>query len=58
MPPNNAKHMVRKKVFGSLDSLEQVDVKERGALVGSWDIAICRDYRGIAGYKQNGATTR
>ena len=28
-------------------------VRERGVIIGSWDIAVCRDYRGLAGYKQN-----
>jgi hypothetical protein len=55
MPPNNAKRMIRKNVFGRLESLEDVNVEEHGALVGSWAIAICHDYHGVAGYKQNGA---
>ena len=55
MPPNCAKHMVRKKVFGRLESLEQVDVHEQGVLVGSWDIAICHDFHGVAGYQQDAA---
>jgi hypothetical protein len=54
MPPNNAKRMIRKDVFGRIESLEDVNVEERGALVGSWAIAICHDYHGVAGYKQNG----
>ena len=53
MPPNNAKLMVRKNVFGRLESLEAVTVDERGVTVGSWDIAICHDYHGVAGYRQN-----
>jgi hypothetical protein len=53
MPPNWANHMVRKGVFGQLDSTERVTVQERGLIVGAWDISIGRDYRGIAHYQQN-----
>jgi hypothetical protein len=53
MPPNWAKHMNRKKVFGQLESTERVTVTERGLVVGAWDISVCHDYHGIAGYKQN-----
>jgi Dolichyl-phosphate-mannose-protein mannosyltransferase len=53
MPPNWAKHMFRKKVFGRLDSIEQVTANERGAIVGAWEISICHDYHGVAGYQQN-----
>jgi hypothetical protein len=56
MPPSCARHMVRKKVFGSLQSLDRVTVSERGAVVGEWAISICRDYHGIAGYQQNSPT--
>jgi hypothetical protein len=52
MPPNWANHMVRKGVFGRLESTERVTVRERGLIVGAWDIAVCHDYHGIAGYKQ------
>jgi hypothetical protein len=45
--------MHRKGVFGRLDSTERLTVRERGVIIGSWDIAICRDYKGLAGYKQN-----
>ena len=45
--------MNRKGVFRRLDSTERLVVRERGVIIGSWDIAICRDYRGLAGYKQN-----
>jgi hypothetical protein len=54
MPPNWAKHMVRKKVFGRLDSIDSVLADERGVTVGAWDISICHDYHGVAGYHQNG----
>ena len=53
MPPSFSQHMNRKGVFRRLDSVERVVVRERGVIIGSWDIAICRDYRGLAGYKQN-----
>jgi hypothetical protein len=53
MPPNVANHMIRKGVFGRLDSTERVTVLERGVIVGAWDISVCHDYRGIAGYKQS-----
>jgi hypothetical protein len=52
MPPNWARHMFRKGVFGRLDSTERVTAEERGVIVGAWDISICCDYQGIAGYKQ------
>ena len=53
MPPNWAKQMLDKQVFGSLDSAERLTVSERSLVVGSWDISICHDYHGVAGYKQN-----
>jgi len=53
MPPNWANHMVRKGVFGRLESIDRLVVRERGVIVGAWDISICHDYRGVAGYKQN-----
>jgi hypothetical protein len=52
MPPNWAYHMYQKRVFGSLESTERVTVRERGVIVGAWDISICHDYRGLAGYEQ------
>jgi hypothetical protein len=52
MPPNWAKHMFRKKVFGRLDSIERVFARDRGVTVGAWAVAICHDYRGVAGYQQ------
>jgi 4-amino-4-deoxy-L-arabinose transferase-like glycosyltransferase len=53
MPPSYSKHMVKKGVFGRLESLDRLVVRERGVIVGAWDIAICQDYHGVAGYKQN-----
>ena len=53
MPPSFSWHMNKKGVFRRLDSTERLVVRERGVIIGSWDIAICRDYRGLAGYKQN-----
>jgi 4-amino-4-deoxy-L-arabinose transferase-like glycosyltransferase len=53
LPPSFANHMFEKGVFGRLESIERFDVRDRGLVVGSWLIAICRDYRGIAGYVQN-----
>jgi Dolichyl-phosphate-mannose-protein mannosyltransferase len=52
MPPNWAYHMFQKRVFGSLESTERVTVRERGVIVGAWDISICHDYRGVADYQQ------
>ena len=52
MPPNWAYHMFQKRVFGSLESTERVTVREHGVIVGAWDISICHDYRGLAGYEQ------
>jgi hypothetical protein len=44
--------MFQKRVFGSLESTERVTVRERGVIVGAWDISICHDYRGVADYQQ------
>jgi len=52
MPPNWAVHMYRKRVFGRLESTDRVTVRERGVIVGAWDVSICHDFQGIAGYKQ------
>ncbi len=54
MLPNCAWRMKKKGVFRQLDSTERVIVRERGVIIGAWEITICRDYRGLAGYKQNG----
>ena len=53
MPPSYALNMKKKGVFRRLDSTERLVVRERGVIIGSWDIAICRDYSGLASYKQN-----
>jgi Dolichyl-phosphate-mannose-protein mannosyltransferase len=53
MPPSYFWHMYRKGVFRKIDSSERLIVRERGVIIGSWDIAICRDYQGLAGYQQN-----
>jgi hypothetical protein len=53
MPPNYAMHMVHKGVFGGAESIDRVVVKERGVIVGAWDVTVCRDYRGVAGYVQD-----
>jgi hypothetical protein len=53
MPPSYATHLLHKDVVGSIESAERVEVRERGIVVGAWDITVCRDYHGIAGYKQN-----
>jgi 4-amino-4-deoxy-L-arabinose transferase-like glycosyltransferase len=56
MPPSYALHMYRKGVFRKFDSTERLIVRERGVIIGSWDIAICRDYQGLSNYKQNRLT--
>ena len=53
MPPSFSEHMTGKGVFRRRDSVERVIVRERGVIIGTWDIAICGDYQGLAGYKQN-----
>jgi len=53
MPPNFANHMIEKGVFGQLVSIDRIFVREQGVVVGTWDIAICREYKGLSGYKQN-----
>jgi hypothetical protein len=52
-PPGWAKQQVRKKVLGRMESRERVTVYEGGLAVGAWDISVCHDYHGIAGYRQN-----
>jgi hypothetical protein len=54
MPPNYAKLMVKKGVFGRNDEIDRIFVEDHGVIVGSWDITLCYDYRGTKGYKQNG----
>ncbi len=53
MPPNYAKLLVKKGVFGRLESLDRIFVRERGIIIGSWDISICHDYRGLNAFQQN-----
>jgi 4-amino-4-deoxy-L-arabinose transferase-like glycosyltransferase len=53
MPPNYATILAHKGVFGSIEPIERIAVRERGVIVGAWDITVCRDYRGLAGYVQN-----
>jgi hypothetical protein len=53
MPPNYATILYHKQVIGRIEPIERVTVRERGVIVGAWDIAVCHDYRGIAGYQQN-----
>jgi hypothetical protein len=53
MPPSVALQMHRKGVFRKLESTERLVVRERGVIIGAWDIAICREYSGLAGYRQN-----
>jgi len=52
-PPNFANQMLEKGVFGQMVSNDRIVVRERGVIVGTWDIAVCREYKGLAGYKQN-----
>jgi hypothetical protein len=53
MPPSYSMHLAHKQVVGQMGPIERVEVKEHGVVVGAWDITVCRDYRGIAGYRQN-----
>ena len=52
MPPSVSWHMHKKGVFRKLDSSERLVVRERGVIIGAWDITICRDFSGLAGYRQ------
>jgi hypothetical protein len=53
MPPNYARLMVKKGVFGRLESLDRLVVRECGVIIGAWDISVCHDYHGVGAYKQN-----
>jgi 4-amino-4-deoxy-L-arabinose transferase-like glycosyltransferase len=53
MPPNYATILYHKQVIGRIEPIERITVKERGVIVGAWDIAVCHDYHGIASYQQN-----
>jgi hypothetical protein len=52
MPPSVAQHMVGKGVFERLESTDRLVARERGVIVGAWDVSVCHNYRGLAGYKQ------
>jgi 4-amino-4-deoxy-L-arabinose transferase-like glycosyltransferase len=60
MPPNYATILYHKQVIGRVEPVERIVVRERGVTVGAWDITVCHDYHGVAGYQQNepGATRR
>ena len=53
MPPNYATILYHKQVISRLEPVERVEVREKGVTVGAWDITICHDYVGLAGYQQN-----
>ena len=53
MPPSYSEHLLHKRVVGRTDPVERIEVKERGVTVGAWDITVCYDYWGVAGYEQN-----
>ena len=53
MPPNWATILYHKQVVGRMEPVERVTVRERGVIVGAWDITVCHDYHGLAGYQQN-----
>jgi hypothetical protein len=52
MPPDFANQMMAKGVFGHMDSIDRIFARDHGVVVGAWDIAVVRDYKGLAGYKQ------
>jgi hypothetical protein len=53
MPPSYSTLLYHKQVFTRIGPVERVEVRERGVVVGAWDVTVCRDYRGIANYAQN-----
>jgi hypothetical protein len=53
MPPSYSMHLTYKDVVDRMEPIERIVVQERGVVVGAWDITVCRDYRGIAGYVQD-----
>jgi hypothetical protein len=55
MPPNYAALLAEKGVVGRIGPIERIVVRERGVVVGAWDITVGHDYRGVAGYVQNPA---
>jgi hypothetical protein len=46
-------HLANKGVVGRMEPIERIVVREQGVIVGAWDITVCRDYRGVAGYVQS-----
>ena len=53
MPPNYSLRLAHKGVVGRAEPVERVVVRDRGVIVGAWDITVCHDYRGLAGYVQS-----
>ena len=53
MPPNYSLRLADKGVVGRTEPVERVVVRDRGVIVGAWDITVCHDYRGLAGYVQS-----
>ncbi len=53
LPPNFAQALAKKGVFRTAEPTRVVAI-ERGLVVGAWDVSICRDYRGIANFRQSG----
>ena len=53
MPPSYATHLLHKQIVETTEPVERIEVLEHGIIVGAWDITVCRDYHGVAGYDQN-----
>ncbi len=53
MPPSYSTLLYHKQVVSRMEPVERIEVRERGVVVGAWDITVCRDFRGIANYAQN-----
>lgn len=53
MPPSYSTLLYQKQVVSRMEPVERIEVRERGVVVGAWDITVCRDYRGIDHYDQN-----
>lgn len=51
--PSYARQLVRKGIFGRAETEDQIVVREHGVVVGVWNITVCHDYRGLAGFHQN-----
>ena len=58
MPPNYATILYHKQVIGRVEPVERIVVRERGVIVGAWDITVCHDYHGIAAISRTGPTGR